>query len=171
MKRKVLIAVHQLNIGGVQKSLIPALDAIDYDENEVTLYIRKNRLDLLPLVNKNVSKIIVNNDTTNHYRKPYAVYLQFKLKLFKLLNKPTCEIQDKLNQYILSQRMRYEKKHYFSDGIKYDVAVSYIQSYTAKFLCDNIDAKRKIMFYRGSTDEHHEMHSIIMEKFDKISQG
>ena len=57
IKRKVLIVIHQLNIGGAQKALISALNAIDYTENDVTLYVRKNRLDLLPFVNKNVSKI------------------------------------------------------------------------------------------------------------------
>ena len=44
MKKKVLIAVHQLNLGGVQKALISALNAIDYSKNDVTLYIRKNRI-------------------------------------------------------------------------------------------------------------------------------
>ena len=34
MKRKVLFVVHQLNIGGVQKALISALNAIDYSQNE-----------------------------------------------------------------------------------------------------------------------------------------
>ena len=40
-KRKVLIVVHQLNLGGVQKAVLSALDAIDYSQNDVTLYIRK----------------------------------------------------------------------------------------------------------------------------------
>ena len=61
-KRKVFIAIHQLNLGGAQKALISALNAIDYAENEVTLYVRKDRLDLLSQVNRNVSNIIINKD-------------------------------------------------------------------------------------------------------------
>ena len=31
-KRKVFIAIHQLNLGGAQKALMSALNAIDYSE-------------------------------------------------------------------------------------------------------------------------------------------
>ena len=59
--KKVLFVANHLTVGGIQKSLISALNSIDYSANEVTLYIRKNRLDLLPYVNKNV-KILINED-------------------------------------------------------------------------------------------------------------
>ena len=81
-KKKVLFAVHQLNIGGVQKSLIQALNAVDYNENEVTLYIRKNRVDFLSEVNPAVSEIIINNDKTVYYRKPFAILLQILTTVF-----------------------------------------------------------------------------------------
>ncbi len=168
MKRKVLIAVHQLNLGGVQKALISALNAIDYSQNEVTLYVRKNRTDLLPLVNKNVSNIIINDDKTKYYRKPYAVLMQVKMKLAKIFGKSTEEIQNKLNNYVVDSQMKYEKEHYFSDNTEYDVAVSYIQSHTAKFVAENINAKRKVMFYHGSTDEFHEINKAVMQDYEKI---
>lgn len=162
-KRKVLIVVHQLNLGGVQKALISALNALDYSENEVTLYVRKNRTDLLPQVNCNVSKIIINQDTTKYYRKPYAVCLQL---LLKIKNSP--KTKQKLNDYIISSQMRYEKEHYFSDDVEYDLAISYIQSYTAKFVVENVKAKRKVMFYHGSTDEFHEVNEKAMQHFERI---
>ena len=59
-KKKILFVIHQLNYGGVQKALLSALNAVDYSENEVTLYVRKNHVDLLDNVNSNVSKIIIN---------------------------------------------------------------------------------------------------------------
>lgn len=167
-KRKVLVAVHQLNIGGVQKAVLSALNAIDYTENEVTLYVRKDRVDLLSLVNKNVSRIIVNKDKTKYYRKPYAVYLQILLKLCSLLKKDKSEIQKKLNEFVISQQTKYEKEHYFSDNKEYDVAVSYIQSHTAKFVCDNINAKKKVVFYHGSTDEFHDVNEYVMERVSKV---
>ena len=163
MKRKVLFVVHQLNLGGVQKALIAALNAIDYSQNEVTLYVRKNRTDLLPQVNRNISKIIINQDSTKYYRKPYAVWLQL---LLKINNSP--KIKEKLDNYIVSSQMRYEKEHYFSDDVEYDLAISYIQSYTAKFVDENVKAKRKVMFYHGSTDEFHEVNEKAMQHFEKI---
>lgn len=162
-KRKVLIVVHQLNLGGVQKAVLSALDAIDYSQNEVTLYIRKNRIDLLDQVNPNVSKIIINKDSTKYYRKPYAIWLQLLLKLSK-----SKAVQEKLKQYIIDSQMKYEKEHYFSDDTVYDVAVSYIQSMTAKFVAENVNAKRKVMFYHGSKDEFHEINEAVMPVYEKI---
>lgn len=163
MKRKVLFVVHQLNLGGVQKALISALNALDYSENEVTLYVRKSRMDLLPQVNRNVSKIIINQDTTKYYRKPYAIWLQLLLKI-----KYSQKTKLKLNDYIVSSQMKYEKEHYFSDDVEYDLAVSYIQSYTAKFVDENVKAKRKVMFYHGSTDEFHDVNEKVMQHFERI---
>ena len=163
MKRKVLFVVHQLNLGGVQKALISALNALDYSENEVTLYVRKNRTDLLPQVNRNVSKIIINQDTTKYYRKPYALWLQLLLKINN-----SQKTKQRLNDYIISSQMKYEKEHYFSDDVEYDLAVSYIQSYTAKFVDENVKAKRKVMFYHGSTDEFHDVNETAMQHFERI---
>ena len=56
-KKKLLIVAHHLTIGGVQKSLIAALKAIDYEKFDVTLYLRKNRTDLLSLVDERVNVI------------------------------------------------------------------------------------------------------------------
>ena len=102
-KRKVLIVVHQLNLGGVQKALISALDVIDYSKNDVTLYVRKDRTDLISLVNKNVSKIIINKDKTKYYRKPYAVWLQLKLKFAEVFKNNSEDIKNKLNDYIVKR--------------------------------------------------------------------
>ena len=167
-KRKVLIAIHQLNIGGAQKALISALNAIDYNENDVTLYVRKDRLDLLSQVNKNVSEIIINRDHTKYYRKPYSVMLLALLSLKKILKFDVTKTQNRLNDYVIRSKIRYEKKHYFSDDACYDIAVCYIQGYTAQSFVENVKAKKKILFYHDSTDSLHEIHSKIFKEFDKI---
>ena len=168
-RRRVLIVIHQLNFGGVQKALLTALDAIDYDKNEVTLYVRRNdRMELLPMVNSNVSKIIINEDSTCYYRKPYAVLLYILIKIGKLMGKSSESLSGKLKEYVIRNQMEYEKKHYFSDGIKYDAAVSYIQRYPAQLVAEYIDANKKIMFFHGSTDEEHELHERIMPMFDAV---
>lgn len=169
-KRKVLFVVHQLNYGGVQKSLISALNAIDYDENEVTLYIRKNRINLIGDVNRNVKKIIVNDDKTHYYRKPYVVWLMICEVVCNLLKqKETCSvIHQNLVDYINEAQMKYEKKKHFNDNVTYDVAVSYIQGYTAKFVADYIPAKKKVMLFHSSNDEKHGLHQRIMEKYQTV---
>lgn len=173
-KRKVFIAIHQLNIGGAQKALLSALNAIDYDKNDVTLYVRKDRLDLLPLVNKNVSKIIINKDKTKYYRKPYTAFWTGVSFLQKLLKMDTKKTEEKIRNYIIKSQIKYEKKHYFSDNVEYDVAISYIQGYTAKMVADNIKAKKKVLFYHDSTDSLHKLHNEVFKRYDRIycvSQG
>ena len=167
-KRKVFIAIHQLNIGGAQKALISALNAIDYEANDVTLYVRKDRLDLLPSVNENVSEIIINKDHTKYYRKPYTAFMTGVVFLKKLLKIDTEKTEEKIRNYIVKSQIKYEKKHYFSDGKVYDVAVSYIQDYTAKSVAQNVVAKKKVVFYHGSTDPLHSVNADIFADFDKI---
>ena len=75
MKKKLLIVAHHMTIGGVQKSLISALKALDYDKYDVTLYLRKNRTDLIPFIDERVN-IIINKDPNRYYRKPSAILLQ-----------------------------------------------------------------------------------------------
>ena len=148
-KKNVLFVVHQLNYGGVQKAAISALNAIDYSKNEVTLYVRKNRVQLLDRVNPNVSKIIINEDNTHYYRKPYMIGLQVCESVTKILKWRNQEekIHKKLVMRLNKAQMDYERKHYFNDGQEYDVAISYIQGFTTKFVGKYVKAKKKIMFY------------------------
>jgi glycosyltransferase involved in cell wall biosynthesis len=169
-KKKVLFVVHQLNYGGVQKSLISALNALDYDKYDVTLYVRKARLALLPEVNAGVSRIIINNDNTHYYRKLYAMLLLAAIKALSICGqkKEVESIKVKLSTYIAEQKIEYERKRFFSDGKKYDTAVSYIQGYPAKLVADCVDAERKVMFFHGSTDENHDLHEAIFDRMDTI---
>ena len=149
-KRRVLIVVHQLNVGGVQKALLSALNAIDYERNDVTLYVRKNRLDLLSSVNQNVTKVLVNDDAMHYYRKPYSVLLLLLSLIGKMFGKKDNVFHQKLTKYILQKQYEYEQNHYFSDGGKFDVGVSYIQGYTTQFVAEYIQADKKVMFFHVS---------------------
>lgn len=167
-KAKILVVIHQLNIGGAQKALLSALNAIDYEKNEVSLYVRKARLELLQQLNPHISKVIINDDTSKYYHKPYAIYLQILQTLCKWIGKDETAAWERLRDYIAECQMRYEKKRFFSDGITYDLAISYIQGYHAKFVANYIDADRKVMFYHGSTDSLHTVHEECMGAFSSI---
>ena len=168
-KQKLLIAVHQLNIGGVQKSLISALHALDYDRFDVTLYVRKDRTDLLPQVDGRVGKIIVNDDTTRYYRKPKAVALAARLKAAELAGGDTASARKALDEFVISGQTAYEKARWFPDTERYDIAVSYIQGRTAEFVAKHVPAGRKVMFFHGSVDEYHDLHEKIFPLIDRIA--
>lgn len=169
-KKRILIVLHQLNHGGVQKSLLTALNVIDYKQNDVTLYVRKNRVQLIDEVNKNVNKVIVNRDSTHYYRKPYVIFLLLRSVIYKVVGneKKKESIHQKIVAYINQSQMEYEQKHYFAGQNEYDVAISYMQGYTAKFVAEYIRAKKKVMFFHGSTDEVHELHQQILPQFNVI---
>lgn len=169
MKKQLLIVAHHMTIGGVQKTLVSASKALDYDKYDVTLYLRKNRTDLLDYVDKRIN-VIVNKDPNRYYRKPYAVALQLKIFLNKILGRKDTEaaLNRKLADRIREDSMRYEQKTYF-DSKKYDIAVAYVQGYTSLFVNKYIDADEKIVFYHTSTDDLHDMHELVLPGFDKIA--
>lgn len=169
-KKKVLFVVHQLNYGGVQKAAISALNAIDYSKNEVTLYVRKNRIQLLDDVNENISQVIVNEDKTHYYRKLYVVWWMIWEYLGKALRLKELEEKshEKIVEYINQKQMEFEKRSYFRDDVEYDIAIAYIQGYTAKFVAQYIKAKKKVLFYHLSVDEKHSLHEKVFPFFDCI---
>lgn len=165
-KRKVLFVVHHLTIGGVQKSLISALNALDYDSNDVTLYVRRNRLVLLPYINKRVN-VIVNDDKHHYYRSPKALWFQFLLKLNEIIKIDNSKIKNNLNEYIHIKQMKYERKRFFSIQ-EYEVAIAYNEGHTAEFVMENISSKKKCMFFQSSVDSLHNVHKKIMPVYDSI---
>lgn len=169
MKKKLLIVAHHMTIGGVQKSLISALKALDYNKYDVTLYLRKNRTDLLPFIDKRVN-IIINTDPNRYYRKPYAILLQIKAFIAKLLGKKNKadELNNTLEERIRQDAMQYEKQTYFGNT-HYDIAVAYVQGYVALFVDKCINADKKIIFYHSSTNDTPEIHNAVIPDYTTVA--
>lgn len=168
MKKKILFVIPHLTIGGVQKSLIAALKVLDYEKFDVTLYLRKNRTDLLSFVDERV-KVIINDDKHHYYRKPYAVILQILITVFNSLGRKAKAkgFNQKLSDAVVKYGMDYEKNHFFSSK-KYDIAIAYVQSYTALFVADCVNAEKKYVVFHTSVDELHNVHEKIIDKFTKV---
>ena len=168
-KKELLFVTHHLTVGGVQKSLISALSAIDYDKYNVTLYVRKNRLDILDYIDKRVN-VVVNQISRHYYRLPSAIKMSFQIKLFGIFKKKQKReiIKRKLSDYISQQMMIDEQKRYYNDK-KFDIAIAYVQSITALFVAKYVNAEKKIVFYQGSTDEWHDVNAEALPHFDRIA--
>ena len=169
MKKKLLIVAHHMTIGGVQKSLISATKAFDYDKYDITLYLRKNRTDLLSFVDKRIN-VIVNTDSNKYYRKPYAIILQAIAFIAKLLgNKERAKkINGILEERIRLDMMEYEHKTYFADA-HYDIAVAYVQGYVAQFVAECVNADKKILFFHTSTNDTPEIHNAVIPVYSRIA--
>ncbi len=169
MKKKLLLVIPHLTIGGVQKSLISALPTLDYEKYDVTLYLRKNRTTLLPFVDKRVN-VIINDDKTKYYRKPYSVFLQIVSMILSVLGlkEKSAEIDKKLGDFIREQSMKYEYKTYFKD-IVFDKAIAYVQGYTVEFVDKYVNSKDKYVFFHTSKDEVHYLHEKALPHFKRIA--
>ncbi len=168
MKKTILIVAHHLTIGGVQKSLISTLKALEYDKYDVTLYLRKNRTTLIDYVDKRVN-VIINDDKNHYYRKPSTFFYQLLIFICKFLNlkKQEKDFNEKLGHLIQKYSMNYEKKTFFQNK-KYDIAVSYVQGYEALFVSDYINADKKYVYFHTSTNDLPNVHKKIIDKFDKV---
>lgn len=168
MKKKIVFVIPHLTIGGVQKSLVSALKVIDYNKFDVTLYLRKNRIDLLSFIDERVN-VIINDDKTHYYRKPYAILLQGLQALWKVLGKKEKaeKYNKKLTDTLVKYSMEYEKKSFFNSE-NYDIAIAYVQGYTALFVAECVKAEKKFVFFHTSVDELHDVHEKVIDKFQKI---
>lgn len=168
MRKKILIVLNHLTIGGVQKTLVTASKVFDYEKYDVTIYLRKNRTDLLPYIDKRAN-IIINNDTHHYYRKPYCVILQAMIWIFNFLGKKLLakKFKDKLKCIVTNYTMKYEYKKYFKNSF-YDIAIAYVHGYPALLVNKYVHAKQKIIFFRESEDCLHEIHNEIIDDFDKV---
>lgn len=167
MKKQLLFVINHLTIGGIQKTLISALKAIDYNKYDVTVYLRKNRTDLLPFIDERAT-VIINNDKNKYYRKPRAVLLQALIETYKLTGKKgkAEKTKEELSELINQYCMRYEHKTFFADK-DYDIAIAYANGYPAYFVADYINAKEKIIFFHTSTNDLPEVHEKFISKFNK----
>lgn len=165
-KKKLLIVIHHLTIGGIQKSLVSALNAIDYDKYDVTLYVRKNRTDLLEFINKK-TEVIVNTDKTKYYRKISSLFLLLAIAFYSLIgskNRKTVT-ENKLNEKIRKMQMEYEYRHYMKNK-EFDIAVAYSQGFTPEFVDKYVNARKKTAFFHSSTQEQPELYKSISDRFD-----
>lgn len=168
MKKKVLFTIHQLTVGGSQSSLFSALNAIDYDKYDVTLYVRRNKIPLIDKVNRNVN-IIINDDKHHYYRKPAVVLLEAREKVAKIFKKYDkadylrTEITKKINYY----RLKFESKNYFEKQ-QYDVAVSYISGWNCLLIPTCVNAKRKICYHFVSIVDEPEVYKEFFPQYDCI---
>lgn len=170
VKKKIIFVISRMAIGGSQKSLVNALCALDYDQYDVTLYVRENKTELISELPANV-KVIVNTNKRRYEHTPYTLFLYFLISFFVLIGKKNLANQFGIRSrdYIVKRKTNYEKKHYKEIlDQKYDIAISYLQGYTCKFTYDCVTADRMICFFHNSTDALPDIHKEYLKRFDNV---
>ncbi|MEE0616010.1 MAG: glycosyltransferase [Intestinibacter bartlettii] len=173
IKKRLLFVNGHLNVGGVEKSLVDLLKAIDYDKYEVDLVLFEELGDYIDEIPKDVN--IKFYDLTNTYGaflkcifsnlKPNKFKYAFIRIIFNL-------------QRIFGVRMISLLKSLFKDLGTYDCAIAYRIGICSEFVAYVVDAKKKISWWHhGSYDYDEKQTKTIEQVYDKfdyvvsVSQG
>ena len=165
--KKILFVCIGLGVGGTEKTLVEAINALDRSKYDITLYIRKPRTILVNKINAGVH-IIVNENAPTEENRLYSRFCGFVAKISRPISK---NIEHRFTRaqrkYVLKKRVEYEAKTFFSDSVIYDYAVAYdMAQECVRFVSKVVNAKKKIAFFHSSTLTPSK--AGLYESFDRI---
>ena len=148
--RKVLISSFDMEVGGVERSLISMLNNFDYSNNEVDLMLYSHTGDFMPMLNNKVNLL---NEVKQYstFRKSIGETIKqgnLILGLARILSKFLAKINGRLkdlNEYgIYQMQLMWKYSLPFLPKLEkeYDVAISYLWPHY--FVAEKVQAKRKI---------------------------
>ncbi len=151
-KKRIFIAIHYLEIGGAEISLIGLLNAIDYSLYEVDLFVYSHQGELMKLIPKEVN-LLLEIPEYSYIEKPIKLTIRngfWRIALGRLWAK------------VQARSIAYKKKfkkpnnsiyHYIMEniihalppinpGVEYDLAISFLHPF--HILKDKVRAKKKV---------------------------
>ena len=175
--RKVLISSFDMEVGGVERSLISMLNNFDYSNNEVDLMLYSHTGDFMPMLNNKVN-LLNQVKQYSTFRKSIGETIKqgnLILGLARILSKFLAKINGKikdLNEYGIYQMQlmwKYSLPFLPKFEKKYDVAISYLWPHY--FVAEKVQAKRKIAWIHtdySTIETDVDMDLKMWDKFDYI---
>lgn len=175
--RKVVIASFDMEVGGVERSLISMLNNFDYVNNEVDLMLYSHTGDFMPMLNDEVNLL----DEINQYstfRKSIVETIKqgnLILGLTRVLSKFLAKVNGKsknLSEYgIYQMQLMWKYAILFLPKLEkeYDIAISYLWPHY--FVAKKVKAKRKIAWIHtdySTIETDIDMDLKMWNKFDYI---
>ena len=147
MKKKILIASYDLEIGGVERSLISMLNNFDYERYDVELLLYNHSGEFMPLIPKDV-KLLTENTKYKSIRLGIGTLIksgEYNLAFQRLRAKYGYEYRkDKSldDTYQMQLMWKYCNPYFPKVEEEYDVAISYLWPHN--FVAEKVRAKKKI---------------------------
>lgn len=174
---KVLIASFDMEVGGVERSLISMLENFDYDNNNIDLMLYMHQGDFMKLLPKKQNLLPEVDEYTSFRKSILQLVKEGKIKLAitrvkaKFKANKIAAISNILDSgYIQMQLMwKYSINHLPSLDNEYDVAISYLWPHY--FIAEKVKAKKKIAWIHtdySTIDTDIEEDLRIWNKFDYI---
>lgn len=174
MKKKILIASYDLEIGGVERSLISMLNNFDYERYDVELLLYNHSGEFMPLILKDV-KLLPENTKYKSIRLGIGTLIkagEYNLAFQRLRAKYGYEYRrDKSldDTYQMQLMWKYCNPYFPMVEEEYDIAISYLWPHD--FVAEKVRAKKKIAWIHTDYSNISPDRNIdlkIWDKFDSI---
>jgi glycosyltransferase involved in cell wall biosynthesis len=179
MKKSILISVYNMEIGGIERSLINMLESFDYQRYNVDLLIFHHVGEFINLIPKSVN-ILPQVGKYTVFRKPVILCLkerQYSLAIIRILSKYIAEIKTKSRNleegpgYIQMQlTQKYSSIFLPKLDKEYDVAISY--AWPHDIIANKVRAKKKIAWVHtdySKLEIDNELDLKVWNQFDHIA--
>jgi glycosyltransferase involved in cell wall biosynthesis len=178
-KKEILIFVYDMEIGGIERSLINMLESFDYEKYNVDLLICNHTGDFLSLIPKKVN-ILPQVDEYTVFRKSAMRCIKeghFAVSIIRIVCKFIASIKAKYNKlkegsgYIQMQLVAKYTSFFIPKPVKkYDLAISYAWPHDIVAL--KIEAHKKMAWIHTDYSEleiDNKMDFAVWNKFDYIA--
>lgn len=150
MKKKILISMYSMNIGGAERSLIGLLENFNYDKYEVDLFLYRHEGEFLSFIPKEVNLLPAIKSYTTFERPIKNIFLEGHAYLgtARILAKIKANVK---NKGLKKDQRTYKQMQYIwhysmpvLPGLekKYDVAISFLGPHN--FIIEKVNADLKI---------------------------
>lgn len=174
MKKRILFVIPSLWSGGAEKSFITVLSLFDYEKYEVDLLaFRRDGLfaDKIP---EEVNCIYdtekyemfdtgIKDSLKYFLKKADIISAAERIKYSKLFGAPDDFERDKRIWRILKKKLPVIKK-------KYDCAIAYTENFACKFVCDEVNADRKICYLHTDLKTYEHDTDSFRDRFEKADR-
>ncbi|WP_053374672.1 glycosyltransferase [Paenibacillus sp. FJAT-27812] len=179
MKKQILISVYDMEIGGIERSLINMLECFDYDTYDVDLLICSHQGEFMELI---PSKVNVLPEISKYtvFRKSVKQCLReghYMAVMIRMFSKNLASVKarrKRLNEGAGYIQMQLASKYssYFIPPLEkaYDLTVSY--AWPHDILANKVKTKRKIAWIHtdySKLEIDHKLDLAVWNKFDYIA--
>lgn len=179
MKKNILISVYNMEIGGIERSLINMLESFDYQRYNVDLLIFHHVGEFMNLIPKSVNILPQVREYTV-FRKPVVLCLkegQYSLAFIRVVSKYIAEIKSKSRNMeegagYIQMQLTQKYSSFFLPKLdkEYDVAISY--AWPHDIIANKVNAKKKIAWVHtdySKLEIDNELDLKVWNKFDCIA--
>ena len=172
MKKKVLFVINSLGCGGAEKSLVSMLSAFDYEKYEV--YLQMFRLEgmFLKLLPEEVHVLpeleymnFCGKSFVQQLKNPKLLFVKLKTSLGLRFNSKTKKMHDAQCYW------KYANTAFDQMTDNFDMAIAWGQGNPTHFVCEKVNAKRKIAFINVNYEaagHNKNFDAPFYEKYDHI---